>query len=518
MIGATFKVEATILNSRILPSCGYVNEKIYCYGGDLSNEFNTLIGDNGLYSLDINQYYGKDSNTLNSKWNVITSSNSFEVETRRTPEFAVLADGKSFLLVGGLNLGNTGNSNRVFANQTILYNAVQNTWEKLPDYSEPNRPERQIYFGSATNLPSDTHDTIGFYGGFEDRPNSSIPMIAFNGATVNSSGDGTTSVRGFDSLTVFNVTSKTWSLRSPQTNIPANFLVNSHTATLNPRTGKIYILGGSYYTATSVIYPIRFPFSDTYVFDTVIGSWSLVKLNAASNSRVPSDRVYHSATMMPNSQDILVYGGTNDGRIAVTDYCYTLNLDTNTWTEQVNVSVPTSVTANGARFAHAAVLVNTTLFILFGKDINGSPSPNLLTFDISNTSNIQYTTTYPFISPDSSSSSSNNSSGSSGIIPSMNTIQSGELSGGAKAGIAIGVVAGVTALAAGAFFFYRHKKNGDRAPQGDVMHVDWDKIESQYREVQAPPVYSSHGRDSIEMNRQTPDAYDPATLAKPSAI
>lgn len=59
----------------------------------------------------------------------------------------------------------------------------------------------------------------------------------------------------------------------------------------------MYILGGSYYTATSVIYPIRFSFSETYVFDTVIGSWSLVKLNAASNSRIPSDRVYHSATM-----------------------------------------------------------------------------------------------------------------------------------------------------------------------------------------------------------------------------
>ncbi|KAG1303594.1 hypothetical protein G6F64_009943 [Rhizopus arrhizus] len=470
------------------------------------------MGDNGLYSLDINQYYGKESNALNSKWNVITSSNSFDVETRRTPEFAVLADGKSFLLVGGLNIGSTG-SNGIFANQTILYNAVQNTWEKLPDYSEPNRAERQIFFGSATNLPSDTHDTIGFYGGFEDRPNMSIPMISESGLTVNSSGDGS-SVRGFDSLTVFNITSKTWSIRSPQTNIPTNFFVNSHTATLNPRTGKMYILGGSYYTATSVIYPIRFSFSETYVFDTVIGSWSLVKLNAASNSRIPSDRVYHSATMMPNSQDILVYGGTNDGRIAVTDYCYTLNLDTNTWTEQVNVSVPTSVTANGARFAHTAVLVNTTLFILFGKDINGSPSPNSLTFDISNIANIQYTTTYPFISPDSSSG---NSSGSSGIIPNMGSPQSNGLSGGAKAGIAIGVVAGVAAIAAGAFFFYRHKKNEDRAPQGDVMHVDWDKIESQYREVQAPPVYSSHGRDSIEMSRQTPDAYEPITFAKPSA-
>lgn len=121
-----------------------MNEKIYCYGGDLSNEFNAYMGDNGLYSLDINQYYGKESNALNSKWNVITSSNSFDVETRRTPEFAVLADGKSFLLVGGLNIGSTG-SNGIFANQTILYNAVQNTWEKLPDYSEPNRAERQMY-------------------------------------------------------------------------------------------------------------------------------------------------------------------------------------------------------------------------------------------------------------------------------------------------------------------------------------------------------------------------------------
>ncbi len=87
-----------------------------------------------------------------------------------------------------------------------------------------------------------------------------------------------------------------------------------------------------------------------------------------------------------------------------------------------------------------AVLVNTTLFILFGKDINGSPSPNLLTFDISNIANIQYTTTYPFISPDSSSG---NSSGSSGITPNMGNFQSNGLSGGAKAGIAIGVVAGV---------------------------------------------------------------------------
>lgn len=48
------------------------------------------------------------------------------------------------------------------------------------------------------------------------------------------------------------------------------------------------------------------------------------------------------------------------------------------------------------------------------------------------------------------------------------------------------------------------------------MHVDWDKIESQYKEVQAPPVYtSSSARPSAEMSRQTPDVHDSISYEKP---
>ncbi|RCI01671.1 hypothetical protein CU098_009612 [Rhizopus stolonifer] len=458
--------------------------------------------ENELYSLDINQYYGQSSDSFNNKWNLVTSSNSFDVEVRRTPESAALADGKSFILVGGQNLGSTGN-NLVFVNQTILYNAVENTWETLPAYSETNRTERQIYFGTASNLPSASQDTIGFYGGFEDRSNTSSPMVSVYGTVVPVSSDNTTSVRGFDSLTVFNTTSKTWSHFAPQSNIPKNFYLNSQTATLNPKTGKIYYMGGSYYTPLT---GYRFPFSESYVFDTTQGSWSLVKLSAAPTSRIPSDRIYHSTTMMPNSEDILLYGGTNNGQLAATDFCYTLNLTTNVWTEQVNVSVPTSVTSSGARFGHS---VNTTLFIIFGKDLNGSPNPNLLTFDISNISNIQYTSTYPLQDTDTTSSNSTTQQGTTS-----------SLSGGAKAGIAIGCVVGVAAIVAGAILFYRKKskRSNGRFNQDDqnVMHVDWDKIESQYKEVQAPPVYtSSSARPSAEMSRQTPDVHDSISYEKP---
>ncbi|CAO3688194.1 unnamed protein product [Rhizopus stolonifer] len=406
--------------------------------------------ENKLYSLNVNQFQGSSSSILNNKWTQVTSSNTFDPEERRTPEFITLADGKSFILVGGQNVGSTGNSNLILANQTILYNAVENTWEVLPNYSEINRTERQIYYGTAINLPSASQDTIGFYGGFEDRSNTSSPMVSVYGTVVPVSSDGTTSVRGFDSLTVFNTTSKIWSHFAPQSNIPTSFFPNSQTATLNPKTGKIYYLGGSYYTPST---GYRFPFSESYVFDTTQGSWSLVKLSAANNSIVPTDRLYHSATMMPNSEDILLYGGTNDGSIAVSDFCYTLSLTTNLWTEQVNISVPTAVSSNGARFGHSrmikqftreikliicifciAVLVNTTLFIIFGRDINGSPSPNLLTFDVSDISNIQYISEYPLDSTDSS-----NSTGSGSYAGYAQS----SLTGGAKAGIAVGCVVGV---------------------------------------------------------------------------
>ncbi|KAI9263785.1 hypothetical protein BY458DRAFT_514389 [Sporodiniella umbellata] len=497
---ASFKVDASIVNSRIFSACVYTNKKIFCFGGDKQRSFDAPFDvENTLYSLDINQYYGQPSENLNNKWNTVVPNNKFDTEVRRAPQFTALANDKGFIVVGGGNQGSTG-VNHIFVNQTIIYNAVDNTWETSTPYSEEGRGIRQMDLGTAINLPSETQDTIGFYGGFEEFYNRSTPMVSVNGQTIPPFPDNTSSVRGFDSLTVFNTTSKMWSRFAPQTNIPSSFFINSQTVTLNPKTGKIYYLGGTYYTPDT---GYRFSFSNSYVFDTKQGSWSLVKFQAPPNSRVPSDRLYHSATMMPNSEDILLYGGTNDGKLAVTDFCYTLNLNTNLWTEQVNVSVPTSVASSGARFGHSPVLVNTTLFIIFGKDLNGYPNPNLLTFDISNISNIHYTATYPsVVAPINTPNSTN-------VPKSLDGDNS--LSSGAKAGIAVGCVLGATAIIVGAILIYRRKsKSNNRYRQNDqnVMQVDWDKIESQYRESQAPPVYTStSARPSGEFTRQTPDVH-----------
>ncbi|CAO3702903.1 unnamed protein product [Rhizopus stolonifer] len=390
IIGIHCGIEAAIVNSRSFTSCGYLNKKIFCFGGDLSSSITAFDLDNKLYSLDIDQFYGGESNSFNNKWIGITSNNDFDPEKRRTPEFMATTNGYNFLLVGGYS----GYSSLI--NQTIMYNADNNTWEALPQYSEPNRGYRQIYFGTAVNLLSTTNDIVGFYGGYEANPNVTTPMVSVTNQTIPLSYDDYTSIRGFDSVTVFNVTSKEWSHFTPQLSIPKNYYPSAFTATLNPETGIIYYLGGQYYTSKS-INPFKLAFNQAHVFDTKQGQWGITQLNSVPSSRIPTNRLYHSATMMPNSQDIILYGGSTDGQLAVTDFIYTLNLATNNWTEQTNVNVPTSVTQSGARFGHSAVLVNTTLFILFGRDINGNPTPNLMTFDVANISTIEYTPTYPLL-------------------------------------------------------------------------------------------------------------------------
>ncbi|CAO3702907.1 unnamed protein product [Rhizopus stolonifer] len=353
-LGSRFQIEAAILNSRTFASCGYLNKKIFCFGGDLSSSASTSNIVSSLISLDINQHYGEESNLLNNKWDIISSENDFDPEKRMTPEFIVSSDGNSLIIVGGEYAANSGYT-MWFNNQTIMYNSINNTWEPLPQYTEPNRERRQIYFGTAVNLPSATNDTIGFFGGMEDRANATGPMISVTNQTIPYLSNTITSPRGFDSITIFNTTSKEWSHFTPQHNIPIDYYPNAFTGTLNPETGIIYYLGGNYYSSTSTG-PFKLAFNQAHVFDTTQGQWGIAQLKAGPSSRIPSNRIYHSATMLPNSQDILLYGGTVDENIAVTDFIYTLNLITNNWTEQTNINVPASVTQNGARFGHSGTL------------------------------------------------------------------------------------------------------------------------------------------------------------------
>lgn len=128
-----------ILPSFINIACGYISNKIYCYGGDISNVVNVFRPEGRLYVLDIGQMYGQQSSTFNNKWNEVIASNDFNIEVRRAPESIFFPEQNQIVIVGGFS------SNTPFTNQTIAYDTVSNTWKSLPAYSEPDRPRRQMY-------------------------------------------------------------------------------------------------------------------------------------------------------------------------------------------------------------------------------------------------------------------------------------------------------------------------------------------------------------------------------------
>lgn len=111
-------------------ACGYVGGQIYCSGGDTSPSFisgNSI--DTTLYSLNISNFDGKSSDSMNNQWNKVVPASPFQTEHRRTPTSIVLPDQKRFLIQGGHNT--FGNK---FSNQSIIYDTSSNTWSKASSY------------------------------------------------------------------------------------------------------------------------------------------------------------------------------------------------------------------------------------------------------------------------------------------------------------------------------------------------------------------------------------------------
>ncbi|KAI9273451.1 hypothetical protein EDC94DRAFT_594918 [Helicostylum pulchrum] len=482
----TYALAGDIIASRSFPSCGYVGEKIYCWGGDTSPELNSkLTLDEDLYSLDINAFSGRKSDILISQWNKIVPEVRFWIGQRGTPTSIVLSDGKRFMIQGGFKTGPFK-----YLNQTIIYDTSSNTWAAGSPYTVDNVGVKQIYSSTAVNLPN---GLVGFYGGFEQYANISAPEISGNGNTVTFDNNNLSYV-GFNRLTTHNTDSGTWAPFSPQASTLLDFYPTSQTATINPSTGKVYYLGGTYYTTTNNWVPIRIPFSWAVVFDTKSGTWS----NETLGGDIPTTRMYHTADLLPNSQDIILYGGSEDGKAASSSFCYTLNLETNTWTKHDNVNVPAYL--SGPRFSHSAVLVDTTLFILFGRGIDGALTPSLITIDVSSASNILYTPNYA----------------SNGAT---NSNKSGGLSKGAIGGITAGaIVIGLGIIAFVFFYLRRQKRAKGQDSTHEHMSVNWDEIENHYKEVPAAKSNFPQFTDATEITRNTGEAYSSPSYTETTAV
>ncbi|KAI7895983.1 uncharacterized protein EV154DRAFT_598922 [Mucor mucedo] len=480
-------VSSETILGRSFPSCGYVGGQIYCVGGDTNSDFSGGYKiDQNLYSLDVAQFLGKEINTLNDQWKVIVPATSFSFENRRAPISIVLPDEKKLMIVSGYHTA----FNQKLSNQTIIYDTVTNTWEKSISYVEEGRGTRQIFHSTAVNLPD---NTIGFYGGLEQVANTTVPEVSTSGQIMNYTSDGQSFV-GFRSIVKYSPGLKNWSGFTPQTNVPADYYPNSQSATIDPSTGKVYFFGGSYYSPFSNGSPTRVPFHTGYTFNTKSGGWAEEKYGG----EFPTERMFHSTNLLPNSNDIILYGGSNDGAKASTDYCYTLSLSSNKWTKQ-NLNFPTSV--SGPRFSHSALVVNSTLFILFGRGPEGNLIPSMLGINVANASNVTYTSIYNAnvpkdmnntnITSDRHTDDVDEAFPKSTPAESPTEIESNGLSKGAIGGIAAGCVILVLALIIFGIFYLRRQKKARHDQQKNDMiddeqiHVDWDKIDQEYREVSA---------------------------------
>ncbi|KAI9277608.1 hypothetical protein BY458DRAFT_504591 [Sporodiniella umbellata] len=331
-----YGIQAMIPSSRYNGGCAYVNPHLYCYGGT-SDQRPT----SDHYRLDLDQDFVVKNNL--DRWQLLNHPIGFELEPNSL--FTITAFNQSFMIHGGLGYGST---QRYVKNSTTLFDTTQQTWKTIGDNQTLRTRE-----GTATLDPSTGH--IWMWGGLSD-----------NTSSVNYTKTGYQ-----NSWTVFDTGNMSWTTVN-QTHLPRPRL--EHTATLTE--SGIYFLGGLEVTESHSVRPA--PMSEILKYDVKNATWSLLK---TSTLLVPSPRRLHSATAIPGTDLILVYGGSaTDVPRVLTDYVYLLNTTSLTW------SVPNlglSELGAGPRFGHSAVLYqHATLFFLFGVDSLGLARNDYFVLDL----------------------------------------------------------------------------------------------------------------------------------------
>ncbi|PHZ17593.1 uncharacterized protein RHIMIDRAFT_254346 [Rhizopus microsporus ATCC 52813] len=249
--------------------------------------------------------------------------------------------------------------------------------------------------------------------------------------------------------------------------------------------------------------------------------WGRNNYTASVGSRFPSARNGLTTVLAPDSQHIVLYGGHNDSE-AVPDIMYTLNLDNNKWT-QVNIGTDNS---DLARSYHSAVLVNTTLFILFGMNRDAIFSTTILAYNVTDVSNIHQLDYYS-----SGAIDTNTTLGQPSPLASSVPLSSPKsLSAGAKAGIVVGSIVGAVAIFSALFLLYRKKsakcmqsavQDPDEQSMDEKKDLDWHNIERQYFELDTPStvaVAESLYRISADQQVLSPNANPDSTYTVSKAI
>ncbi|KAI8640246.1 hypothetical protein BD408DRAFT_243153 [Parasitella parasitica] len=456
--------------------------RIYCYSGGYAKVLNqeiTPLSDH--YYLDVS----KDMVVASSRtaWTKIAAPNNFATEATTAYVSVKLSD-TSVLINGGTGINN---GKDYMKNQTVIYHADTNQWETVSNTSSIP----QTYYGSGA---LGTDNTVVFWGG---------------GAVI---GDLLSTYNGTAKLHIATRNAQ-WSLQP--TSVASGNSRYGHTATTDQSGRLIYYFGGRdiIRDPTTGAYTRPYTaFTNVMIYHTDTSIWAQ---KTASSTSPPSNRMSHTATLIPSTGNFIIYGGASPdsigNRVPSSDYLHLYNPTANTFQP---ISIPSnSASGAGARFGHSAVLSNNSLFILFGID-----STLLATSDfyVLNTDTYSWETTYHADGTQSSIDGTNNSANSTLVtnIPSSKDKQDAGsqdrgLSKGGIAGVVVGIVAAIGVAAA--VLLFRHQKQ-KKAKDTYPNYWDVTSIKDE-KEKENMPAGSSQPVDITQLpGNTTCRTGDPANL------
>ncbi|KAL9559553.1 hypothetical protein MBANPS3_000379 [Mucor bainieri] len=493
---------------RRVPSCALLSGKIYCFGGHIGPRADSKR-DTSLYALDISNVH----DSFATKWENITdaaNANLASNEARARAQVASPSDGKNLLISGGFPI-----SNHSTTPQHLVYNAESNSWRSLAEFDDgPNGNFRQIHLATATYVPEQSK--FYFYGGVENYPVNTWYLDTSTNVNITNpifSNDANQSKVGYYRMTTLDISpgaSNPWQI-IPQQQSPSTNDYYMHTSIYHASSKKIYYFGGVY-NDLNVIGTKNLTFSEAIVFDTATSTWGK---QAFTGGGIPTVRRYHTTTLLPSGQDVLLYGGVIDNNETPSrDFCYVANLETFGWTSCNTIVLPDNGIA--ARAEHSAVLDESKkiVYILFGYDKDQSLVDNyatVLALNVSDPKAVAFVDRTQTAQPTESATTSPAPSNEKG-------------SGGTIGGAVGGAVGGVLVIGLIAFFVMKKKKKNGKKPTNEdneeELAVDWDAIEGGYTETYPMPanntkdIHDSHSKpyqpNAQEQEQEATTHFSPA--------
>lgn len=119
-------------------ACGYLANKIHCFGGATSIEVKK--SDTSMITLDILNLSQSTADELKTKWTYVTTdTRGADVRPRDGPQSVLLPDGETMIISGGFTPGNNK-----LNSQAISFNAKSMSWAEYGNYNEVPYGVRQM--------------------------------------------------------------------------------------------------------------------------------------------------------------------------------------------------------------------------------------------------------------------------------------------------------------------------------------------------------------------------------------